>query len=49
MESRKIWGSYLQGSKGDPDTENRLLEAVGEKCGMTWENNIETYILPSVK
>ena len=38
--------SYTQGSKGDTDIKNRLLDSVGEgKGGMIWENNIETYTL----
>ena len=40
----------MQGSKGDTDVKNRLLDSVGEgRCGMTWEKSIETCILPYVK
>ena len=40
----------MQGSKGDTDVKNRLLNTVGEgEGGMIWENSIETYILPCVK
>ena len=42
--------SYMQGSKGDMDIKNRLLESVGEgKGGMIWENGIETCIISYVK
>ena len=42
--------SYMQGSKGDADIKNRLLDYVGEgKSGMIWENSIETCILLYVK
>ena len=30
MEFRKTVRSYMQGSKGDTDTKNRLLDSVGE-------------------
>ena len=44
------WWIYLQGSNGDADIENRLLDTVGEKeGGIIWENNIKTYTLPYVK
>ena len=34
--------SYMQGSKGDTDLKNRLLDSVGKGKGrMTWENSIE--------
>ena len=47
---RWYWWSYMQGSKGDTDVKNRLLDSVGEgRCGMTWEKSIETCILPYVK
>ena len=37
-------------SKRDTDVKNRLLDSVEEgKRGMTWENSIETCILPYVK
>ena len=40
----------MQGTKGDTDVKNRLLDYVGEgEGGMTWENSIETRILPYVK
>ena len=40
----------MQGSKGDTDIKNRLLDSGGEgEGGMIWENSIETYILPYVK
>ena len=40
----------MQGSKGDTDVKNRLLDSVGEgKDGMIWENSTETYTLPYVK
>ena len=44
----EIWyqWSYMQGSKGDTDIKNRLLDTLGEEeCGTIWENNIETYTL----
>ena len=34
---------------GDTDVKNRLLDSVGGKGGMIWENSIETYTLPYVK
>ena len=38
--------SYIQGSKGDTDVKNKLLDSVGEgKGGMTWENSTEIFIL----
>ena len=47
---RQQWRSYMQGSKTDTDVNNRLLDSVGEgKCGMIWENSIETSILAYVK
>ena len=43
------WQSYVQGSKGDTDIKNRLLESVEEgKSRMIWENSIKPYILPYV-
>ena len=40
----------MQGSQGDADTKNRLLDSVGEgEGGVIRENSIETYTLPSVK
>ena len=42
--------SYIQGSKGNTNIKNRLLDSVGEgEGGMIWENSIQTYILPYVK
>ena len=39
----------MQGSKGDTDVKNRLLDSVGDgKGGMIWENSIEICILPNV-
>ena len=50
MESRKrYWWTYLQGSNGNTDIENRLLDTVEEEeAGMIWESIIETYTLVSV-
>ena len=40
----------MQGSKGDMDIKNRLLDPVREgERGMIFENGIETYTLPQVK
>ena len=40
----------MQGSKGDKDVKNRLLDTVGEgEDGMICENSIETCTLPYVK
>ena len=40
----------MEGSKGDTDVKDRLLDSVGEReGGMIWENSIETYTLPYVK
>ena len=40
----------MQGSKGDTDVKNRLLDSVGKEAGgMIWENSIETYTLAYVK
>ena len=40
---RQYWRSHLQGSKGDTDIKNRLLDTVWEgEGGMIWENSIET-------
>ena len=42
--------SYMLGSKGDTDVENRLLDSEGKgKGGMTWENSTEICILSYVK
>ena len=44
------WWTYLQGSSGDADIENRLADTVGEEEGGTnLESSIETYTLPSVR
>ena len=44
-----VW-SYVQGSKGDTDVKNRLLDSVGEgESGMIWENSIKTHTLPYIK
>ena len=44
---RRCQQSYLQGSKGDTDVKNRLLDSVGEsEGGMIWENSTETCTLP---
>ena len=51
MESRKMspW-TYWQGSNGDADIGNRLVDTVGEDEGGTnGESGIETYTLPFVK
>ena len=40
----------MQGSKGDTDVNNTLLNSVGEgESGMIWENSIEACILSYVK
>ena len=42
--------SYLQGSKGDADAKNRLLDSAGEGMGgMILEKSIDTCTLPYVK
>ena len=42
--------SYKQGSKGDTDVKNRLLDSVEKgEGGMIWENSIETCTLPYAK
>ena len=43
--------TYLQGSTGDADTENRLITWCGEEeeGGIYRESNMETYTLPYVK
>jgi len=47
---RWYWWSYMQGSKGDTDIMNRLLDSVGEgEGGMIWQNSTETYTLLYVK
>ena len=40
----------MQGSEGDTDVKNRLLDSVGEsEGGIIWENSIEICKLPYVK
>ena len=40
----------MQGSKGDTDVKNRLLDSSEEgEGGMIWENTTETCRLPYVK
>ena len=40
----------MQGSKGDTDIQNRLVDTVGEgDGGMVWKESAEAYTLPSVK
>ena len=47
---RWYWQSSMQGSKGDTDVMNRLLDSVGEgDGGVIWENSTETYTLLYVK
>ena len=47
---RWYWWTNLQGSNGDADIENRLVDTVEEKEGETnGESGIETYTLPHVK
>ena len=42
--------TIVQGSKGDTDIKNRLLDLVGEgEGGMIWKNSTETRTLPYVK
>ena len=49
LERQYQW-SYMQGSKGDTDVKNRLLDSVGEgEGGMIWENSTETCIFSYVK
>ena len=44
------WWTYLQGSSGNPDIENRLVDIVWEgEGGTNWESSTETYTLPYVK
>ena len=46
---RRYWQSYMKGSKGDTDIQNRLLNSVGGEGGMIWEYNTETYTLSHIK
>ena len=49
LERQYQW-SYVQGSKGDMDVKNRLLDSVGDgEGGLIWEINIETCTLSYVK
>ena len=42
---RWFWCTYLQGSNGDADLENRLVDSVREgEGGTNWESSTETYI-----
>ena len=44
------WRSYMQGSKGNTDVKNRLLDSVEEgEDRMIWENSTEMHVLPYVK
>ena len=47
----KCYGwAYLQGSNGEADIQNRLVNTVVEgEGGMNWESSMETYKLPYVK
>ena len=48
---RQYWWTYLQGSNGDTDRENRLMDTGGQG-GEGWmygESNMETYTLLYVK
>ena len=52
MESRKMVLMNLQGSNGDADIENRLMDpGSGEdgESGMNGDRRVETYTLPYVK
>ena len=43
---RWYWWNYLQGSSGDTDTENRLMDTEwgkGGQAGIYGESNMETY------
>ena len=47
---RRCWWAYLQGSKADADTENRLVDTVWEgEGGTNGESSMETHTLPYVK
>ena len=47
---RWYWWAYFQGSSGDPDIENRLLDTVGEgEGGTNGESSVETYMSLLVK
>ena len=49
--NRERWfsWSYLQGSNGDADVENRLVDIAGRRGGMNWEGSMETHALLHVK
>ena len=49
--STYIWNleTYLQGSSGDADIENRLVDPGGKERVGQIESSIETYTLPYVK
>ena len=48
LELKMVLMNYLQGSKGDTDVENRLMDMAGVaeegEGGMYGESNMETYI-----
>ena len=48
---RCYWWTYLQGSNGDTDIENRLVDTGegGAAGGTNGDSSIETYTLPYVK
>ena len=47
---RWYWWAYMQGSSGDADIVNRLVDPVrAGEGGMNWESSMEAYILPYVK
>ena len=41
--------NLFQGSNGNADIENRLVDTVGGEDGTNWESNMETYTSPYVK
>ena len=46
---RWYWWIYLQGSSGDTDIADRLMDTLGEgEGGMNWEKSMETHLLPYV-
>ena len=47
---RWYWWTYLQGSNGNTDIQNRLMDTGREgEGGKNWESSTETYALPCVK
>ena len=47
---RWYWWTYLWGSSGDTDMENRCVDTVGGwEGGTNWESRMEAYALPCVK